>query len=52
MIVNGVIISKDKNKYQVGLGLKLVKKALLLTSTKGSGLSNVKKYGTGLKILP
>ena len=43
MIVNGVIISKDKNKYQIGLGLKLVKKASGLTSTKGSGLSNVKK---------
>ena len=28
MIVNGVIISKDKNKYQIGMGLKLVKKLL------------------------
>ena len=28
MIVNGVIISKDKNKYQIGVGLKLVKKVL------------------------
>ena len=26
MIVNGVIVSKDKNKYQIGMGLKLVKK--------------------------
>ena len=58
MIVNGVI-SKDKNKFQIGEGLKLVKKASGLTSTKGSGLtstkgsglSNVKKYGSGLKIL-
>ena len=43
MIVNGVIVSKDKNKYQIGEGLKIVK--------KGSGISNVKKYGSGLKIL-
>ena len=28
MIVNGVIISKDINKYQIGEGLKLVKKGL------------------------
>ena len=45
MIVNGVIVSKDKNKYQIREGFKLVKKALGLTSTKGSGLKNVKKYG-------
>ena len=51
MIVNGVIISKDKNTYQIGMELKLVKRASGLTSTKGSGLSNVKKYGSGLKIL-
>ena len=51
MIVNGVIVSKDKNKYQNGEGLKLVKKASGLTSTKGSGLSNVKKYGMELRIL-
>ena len=50
MIVNGVIVSKDKNKYQIGEGLKLVKKASGL-GVKGSGLSNVKKYGSGLKIL-
>ena len=49
MIVNGVIISKDKNKYQIGEGLKLVKKASGLTSTKGSGLSNVKK-NKGIRI--
>ena len=51
MIVNGVIVSKDKNKYQIGEGLKLVKKSSGLTSTKGFGLSNVKKYGGGLKII-
>ena len=51
MIVNGVIVSKDKNKCQIGLGLKLVKKGSGLTSTKGFGLSNVKKYGSGLRIL-
>ena len=28
MIVNGVIVFKDKNKYQIGEGLKLVKKVL------------------------
>ena len=48
MIVNGVIVSKDKNKYQIGEGLKLVKKAFGLEGIKGSGLSNVKKYGSGL----
>ena len=51
MIVNDVIVSKDKNKYQIGLGLKLVKKGSGLTSAKGSGLSNIKKYGSGLRIL-
>ena len=52
MIVNGVIVSKDKNKYQIGEGLKLIKKASGLTSAKGSsGLSNVKKYGSGLRNL-
>ena len=51
MIVNGVIISKDKNKHQNEEGLKLVKKASGLTNTKGSALSNVKKHGSGLKIL-
>ena len=43
MIVNGVIISKDKNKFQIGMGLKLIEKASGLTSTKGSSLSNVKQ---------
>ena len=42
MIVAGVIISKDKNKYQIGEGLKLVKKASGLTSTKGSGYQMLK----------
>ena len=50
MIVNGVIVSKDKNKYQIGEGLKLIKKGSGLTNTNESGLSNVKKYGSGLKI--
>ena len=49
MIVNGVIVSKDKNKYMIGEGLKLVKKASGLTSTKGSGLSNVKNKGIRIK---
>ena len=43
MIVNGVIVSKDKNKYMIGEGLKLVKKASGLTSTKGSGIIKCKK---------
>ena len=34
MIVNGVIVSKDKNKVKIGMGLKLVKKGSGLTSTK------------------
>ena len=38
MIVNGVIVSKNKNKVKIGMGLKLVKQASGLTSTKGSGL--------------
>ena len=41
MIVNGVIVSKDKNKYQIRMGLKLVK-SRGLTNTKASGLSDVK----------
>ena len=28
MIVNGVIVSKDKTKFQIGMGLKLIKKLL------------------------
>ena len=41
MIVNGVIVSKDKNKYQIGMGLELVK-SRGLTNAKASGLSNAK----------
>ena len=43
MIVNGVIVLKDKNKVFIGEGLKIIK--------KGNGLSNVniKKYGSGSK---
>ena len=26
MIINGVIVSKDRNRYQIGEGLKLVKR--------------------------
>ena len=51
MIVNGVIISKDKNKYQIEERLELVKKASGLTNVKkASGLTNVKKV-SGLRIL-
>ena len=28
MIVNSIIVSKDKNKYRIGKGLKLIKKLL------------------------
>ena len=61
MIVNGVIISNEKNKNMIGKGLKIVKKASGLSNVKKtsglsnvkktSGLSNVKKYGSGLRIL-
>ena len=52
MIVNGVIVLKDKNKFQVGEGLKIIKKGNGLSNVKkGNGLSNIKKYGSGLKIL-
>ena len=34
MIVNGVIVLKDKNKYQIGEGLKLVKKRLWVNKYK------------------
>ena len=53
MIVNGVIVSNEKNT--IGEGLKIisnVKKASGLSNVKkASGLSNVKKYGSGLRIL-
>ena len=52
MIVNGVIISKDKNKSIIGEGLKIIEKGNGLSNVKkGNGLSNIKKYGSGLKIL-
>ena len=40
MIVNGVIISNDKNKKIIEMRLKNI---------KGSGLSNVKRSSSGLK---
>ena len=46
-----LLFQKIKINIMIGEGLKLVKKASGLTSTKGSGLSNVKKQGSGLKIL-
>ena len=59
MIVNGIIISNDKNKNIIEEGLKKanglsnVKKygSGLSNVKKANGLSNVKKYGSGLKIL-
>ena len=51
MIVNGIIISKDKNKSIIGEGLKIIKKASGLSNVKkANGLKSVKK-GSGLKIL-
>ena len=56
MIVNGVVISNDKNKNI--LNKKIIKASGLSNVKKASGLSNVKKAnglksikGTGLKIL-
>ena len=56
MIVNGVIISNDKNKNM--LNKKIIKASGLSNVKKASGLSNVKKAnglksvkGSGLKIL-
>ena len=56
MIVNGVIISNDKNKNM--LDKKIIKASGLSNVKKASGLSNVKKAnglksvkGAGLKIL-
>ena len=61
MIVNGVIVLRDKNKVFIGEGLKIIKKGNGLSNVKkgnglsnvkkGNGLSNIKKYGSGLKIL-
>ena len=50
MIVNGIIISKNKNKNVIGEGLKIIKKGNELSNVKkASGLKSVK--GAGLKIL-
>ena len=56
MIINGVIISNDKNKNM--LKKKIIKASSLSNVKKGNGLSNVKKAsglksvkGSGLKIL-
>ena len=56
MIINGVIISNDKNKNM--LDKKIIKASGLSNVKKASGLSNVKKAqglksvkGSGLKIL-
>ena len=56
MIVNGVVISNDKNKNL--LEKKIIKASGLSNVKKASGLSNVKKAsglksvkGSGLKIL-
>ena len=50
MIVNGVIISNDKNKNM--LDKKIIKASGISNLKKANGLSNVKKVnGSGLKIL-
>ena len=50
MIVNGVIISNDKNKNM--LDKKIIKASGITNVKKANGLSNVKKInGSGLKIL-
>ena len=52
MIVNGVVISNDKNKNIIEMRLKNIKGSGLSNIKKGSGLSNVKSVkGAGLKIL-
>ena len=51
MIVNGVIISKDKNKCQIGVGLKLVKKSFWINKYKRIWTIKCKKIGSGLQIL-
>ena len=52
MIINGVIISKNKNKIIIEMRLKNIKGSRLSNIKKGSGLSNVKSIkGSGLKIL-
>ena len=58
MIINGVIISKDKNKNIIKMRLKNIKGSGLSNVKKANGLSNVKRAnglksvkGVGLKIL-
>ena len=58
MIINGVIISNDKNKNIIEMRLKNIKGSGLSNVKKANGLSNVKKAnglksvrGSGLKIL-
>ena len=48
MIVNGVLISKDKNKFFIGEGIKIIKRTNGV-SNKANGLKSVR--GSGLKIL-
>ena len=43
MIVNGVIISKDKNRYQIGEGPKLVKRSSGLTKCKSFWINKCKR---------
>ena len=57
MIINGVIISKDKDKNIIEMILKNIKGFGLSNVKKASGLSNVKRSlvlksvrGSGLKI--
>ena len=49
MIINGVIISNDKNKLQIEKVLKNIKAPGLSNVKKANGLRSVK--GAGLKIL-
>ena len=58
MIINGVIISKDKNKKIIEKRLKNINGSGLSNVKKASGLLNVKRanslksvIGSGLKIL-
>ena len=50
MIINGVIISKDKNKNIIEMRLKNIKGFGLLNVKKASELSNVKR-ANGLNLL-
>ena len=49
MIVNGVIISKDKNKYQIGMGLELVKKSFWINKYKRTWIIKCKKIRIKIK---